>query len=206
MAKKDMSVLMSAAGWIGGFTDSLVRELRARGVMDAEIHALVTEDAKIPIGRIADGILQVIRPPQPTLRLIGRSTKCTTKELVEAGHYDWANEYINSQNFPIRFHEPDEAHVVFLWFDHSSTSEEVLAVAEKQGLVRPTYEDALQLGIQYPEEQRKGPIVFLHEPWLNPGGLRYVVVLDGHASSRDLFLYFFDSRWSHHSRFAFFRK
>ena len=67
MAKKDVSVLVSAAGWVGGFVDSLVRELRARGVTDTEIHALVTEDAKVPVGKIADGILEVIRPQKTLL-------------------------------------------------------------------------------------------------------------------------------------------
>lgn len=204
--KEEVSVLISAAGWIGGFMDSLVRELRARGVSDAEIHALVTEGGKVPMGKIADGIIEVIRPQQPIFRLVGRSTSCTTEELVRAGHYDWVNDYITSRNFPIRSHESDEAEIVLFEFDHDPTSEEVLAVAEKHGLVRPTYEDALRFGKQHPEEQRKGPIVFLHEPWLSPHDHRLVVVLDGNASFRSLDLDLFDDGWRRRYRFAFLRK
>lgn len=204
--KEDVSLLVSGAGWIGGLVDSLVRELRARGVSDAEIHALVTEDGKVPMRKIADGILEAIRPSHPTFRLVGRSTSCTTEELVKAGTYDWVNDYITSRNFPIRSHEPDEADVVLLDFDHDPTSEEALVVAEKQGLVRPTYEDALRFGIQHPEEQRKSPIVFLHEPWLGPHDYRFVVGLRGGASDRRLSLGLFVGRWGRDFRFAFLRK
>ena len=44
MARKNVSVLVSGAGWIGGLIDSLIKELRQAGVPDEDIHQLVVAD------------------------------------------------------------------------------------------------------------------------------------------------------------------
>ena len=51
--------------------------------------------------------------------------------------------------------------VELISFSYSPTPETVLAAFERKGLKRPDYEDALEFGAQYPDEQRKRTIVFL---------------------------------------------
>lgn len=44
MARKDVSLIVSGAGWIAGFADALVKKARALGASDEDIHRLVRED------------------------------------------------------------------------------------------------------------------------------------------------------------------
>ncbi|MEA3398833.1 MAG: hypothetical protein U9R06_03795 [Patescibacteria group bacterium] len=54
MPKKDVSVLISAAGWLGGFIDELVLALREQGITDEEIHAFVKREGKASVKKIAE--------------------------------------------------------------------------------------------------------------------------------------------------------
>jgi hypothetical protein len=130
----------------------------------------------------------------------GRSTEA----LVEAGGYGYAHSCVISENFPMRpsrGRRRREIHLVR--FEGEVTSEAALAAAAARGLERPTCEDALQFGIQHPEAQREGPIVFLHEPWFGYFGRRDVLCLWSNAGRRELGLEDFDGRWAPGYRFAF---
>jgi len=129
-----------------------------------------------------------------------------TEELVQAGKYNWVDENITNQNLPMRPRPNGEVVIELLEFDHDVSSEEVIKGAQKRGLERPSYEDALFFGEQHPEEQRKRPIVFLHEPWQSPRGGRNVLVLYGDSSGRSLSLDCFGGRWRRRYVFVFVRK
>ena len=58
--KRDVSLLVSAAGWIGGFVDQLVSELHKLGVSDEAIHQLVTEKGELPIKKIAEELVKLM--------------------------------------------------------------------------------------------------------------------------------------------------
>ncbi len=127
-------------------------------------------------------------------------------ELVRLGNYDWSDEWITDERFPMKKHKPVDRTVELIEFDHDPTSEEVLEELTRRGLERPTYEDAFYFGIQHPEEQRGHPVVFLHERVLDPYGLRFVLVLREYAGERLLFLRWFDVRWFRSCAFAGVRK
>lgn len=128
-------------------------------------------------------------------------------ELVKQGKYDWVNDWITDECFPLEFESLPMRHTIELVeFEHDSTSEEVLAEFERLELERPTYEDALYFGIQYPEEQRKYPIVFLHEPVQGPCGRRHILGLDERVGKRRLNLRWFDNGWLQKDVFAAVRK
>lgn len=126
-------------------------------------------------------------------------------ELVRRGKYDWANDSITDTLFPIEPHAQETRMIELVEFDHDPGSEEVLAEFARRGLERPTPEDALAFGIAYPEEQRKHPVVFLHEPVL-VDGFRSVLVLDGSDRERNLNLNWFAYRWNRYYVFAAVRK
>lgn len=209
MARKDVSVLVSAAGWIGGFMDKLVSALRERGVTDEQIHSLVTEGGEASVDKIADALAEMLVRCASTVYGVFQLTlegNATASELVKRGQYNWHNDWITDERFPIRSHDPMNRIVELVEFDHDPESEEVLAEFARRGLERPTYEDALYFGVQCPEEQRKRPIVFLHEPVLDPDGDRRVLVLGGGSDRRGLRLVWFGGRWDRRYVFAGVRK
>ncbi|MFA6551472.1 MAG: hypothetical protein WCV41_03025 [Patescibacteria group bacterium] len=146
-----------------------------------------------------------VTAPQNIFNLVIKSGRAT-EEVISAGKYDWVNEYITSQNFPLRLQQDGEVAIELLKFDHNVSSEEVIEEARKRGLERPTYETALFFGEQHPEEQRKHPIVFLHEPWQSPGSRGRVLVLYSSSPGRILDLLWFCSCWDRDYMFAFVRK
>ena len=130
----------------------------------------------------------------------------STEELVEAGDYAYAHSCVSSDNFPARQGDGRRAReIVLLEFDHDVTSDEAIAEAARLGLERPTYEDALYFGIEYPDVQRERRVVFLHHPWFGFFGRRDVLCLWTNAGRRELGLEGFDDRWTRNSRFGFVR-
>jgi len=130
----------------------------------------------------------------------------STEELVEAGEYAYAHSCVTSENFPARHFDGRQAReIILVPFDHDVTSEEAIAEATQLGFERPTYEDALYFGIEYPDVQREHPVVFLHDPWFGFFGRRDVLCLWTNAGRRELGLEGFDDRWIRNSCFAFVR-
>lgn len=124
-----------------------------------------------------------------------------TSELVEAGEYNWKNDLIGDNLFPIKPHASLVRKIELVECDFDLISEEALVELNRHGLKRPTAEDAFQFGIDHPGEQRKHSIVFLHEPALGPLGSRDVLVLGGDVGGRTLSLDWFGRRW--HRRYVF---
>lgn len=132
-------------------------------------------------------------------------------ELVRRGKYDRVNALITDKRFPISKHaqRPRTIELVEFIYDPDSEesedviieSEDALIEIERRGLEAPTTEDAFYFGIQYPDEQRKHPIVFLHGLVEHHRGFRYVLVLRTCAGGRYLSLYWFRNWW--HRRYVF---
>jgi hypothetical protein len=130
----------------------------------------------------------------------------STEELVAAGGYGYAHSCVTSDNFPARqFGGKRGREIVLIQFDREVTSGDAIAEAARLGLERPVYEDALSFGAEYPEVQREGPVVFLHDPWFGFFGRRDVVSLWTNAGRRELGLEGFDEPWRAGWRFAFVR-
>ncbi len=131
--------------------------------------------------------------------------KRSAKELLDAGKYDgvgdYARQFVEGKKFRLA-NKPDEVDMVLVEFDHDPTSEEVLAEFKRQGLGRSTEEDALRFGEKFPDEQKKYPIVFLHEPWQDPNGNLCVLVLGWDDRKRGLDYGWFDGGWGRDCRFA----
>jgi hypothetical protein len=130
----------------------------------------------------------------------------STEELVAAAGYAYAHSCVTSDNFPARgFNGKRAREIVLVRFDREVTSGDAIAEAARLGLERPVYEDALYFGAEYPEVQREGPVVFLHDPWFGFFGRRDVVSLWTNAGRRELGLEGFDEPWRPSWRFAFVR-
>jgi len=189
----------------GTIAEQVVVELAKKGVTEADIELVGTKGGMSAVGIFVDAFMQCLRQVKNACRIMTGGTR-TTDEVIAAGSYGWANDLVNGENFPMRPMPEGHREIVYLEFDHNPSSEEVLAEAKRQGLERPRYEDALFFGEQHPEEQRKAPVVFLHEPWQSPNGSLDVLVLYCYDRRRDLSLRYFGDGWDRRWRFAVVRK
>jgi len=133
-------------------------------------------------------------------------------ELVGLGKYDYSDELITDERFPIEEHAPTERVIELVKLGRNSTSRKVLAEFKRRGLERPIPEDALYFGIKYPEEYRKQVIVFLHRPVRGLRRLNSVLVLLGFANRGFRYLYLsrftpgglyrYERRWHQNHVFA----
>ena len=202
MAKKDVSVIVRGLGVGMSILQLLMAKVKAIGGTEEDVHRLATPEGETLLENLAD---LIVKSAKNNFRIVTRGNR-TTEEVVVAGKYDWANSNINSQNFPMRPQRSDGATIELLEFDFDPTTEQVFAEARRRGLEDPVYEEGLFFGEQYPEKQRKRPVVFLHEPWQDPSGIRFVVVLYARTGKRKLNLRYYDLRWIRLCRFAFRRK
>ena len=97
----------------------------------------------------------------------------TTNQLLVAGKYEKDEDGhrendLDRKDFPMRSRAVGRRIIVFLKTKEKIyTYKQILAMAKKQGLTAPLYEDALLFGEKYPNEQYdhvEGSIIFMHEP------------------------------------------
>lgn len=61
MSKKDVSSVLSGAGWIGSLASGVINALRELGATEKQIHSLVVDGGELPVGKIAVVLMEEIR-------------------------------------------------------------------------------------------------------------------------------------------------
>lgn len=128
------------------------------------------------------------------------------EKMIAAGHYDWKNDDITQEHFPIKGSGRQEVEAVLFHFNRMVSSEQMISEMEKAGYEPGKIEHLLALGASQPDLQRRFPIVALGSSWVDPVGDRGVPYLDGDASGRDLRLRWFKHDWLASDRFLAARK
>jgi len=209
MAKrKDISILISAAGWIASFIGDLIALLRDRGISDEEIHALVTDDssAKKLLGKIADAIVETIKSKK-IIYAIAMEYATSVEDLLKAGNYDWRNGYITTKHFPTkRTGTIDSLEIEIVHFNRSISSDDAIAELDRSGFRPAEAGESLAYGAKYPDVQREFPIIALGSTWRDLNGNRNVLVLNCSEGKRMTNLSWFDNDWNDNCRFAAVRK
>lgn len=129
-------------------------------------------------------------------------------EMIKAGHYDWVNQHITSEHFPVNGTDIKEVVTELVHFNHFNRYMEfkdMLRELEELGLRPATIEELLAFGAKYPKLQRQFFIVALGSVWRPLDG-RSVPYLWGHSSERYLDLRWFGNSWSTYCRFLAIRK
>ena len=116
----------------------------------------------------------------------------SVKEAVSAGKYDWENDDINDKNFPSKRSGLAQIDIRLVHFNKDMSSEDVLKELDKMGLRPAELPELLALGAEYPDEQRKYPIVALGSVWRGWGGSRVVPCLVRGGGERYTGLSWFD--------------
>jgi hypothetical protein len=96
----------------------------------------------------------------------------TTDEIVahlKANGFACVDERINQKNFPLIPKEvQDEDEIVIYDPEAGFTEKEGLAILNREGLIRPTYEHALRFAWKHGTatiSAEKPLVIFLHKPW-----------------------------------------
>lgn len=186
--------------------EQVALELKKKDVTEADIVLVDEKGGALAVGVFVDAFMMCLRKVKNTFRIMVGGNR-QTEEMVVAGNYsmNWDNPLLTEKHLPMRPMRKGSLEIEFLEFDHDPTYEEVLREGGRWGLKQPRYEDAFFFGEQYPGEQSRGTIVFMHEPWENPVGDVGVMMLSdgerGRSIGIHLIRYGFKKGW----RFAFIR-
>lgn len=130
----------------------------------------------------------------------------TLAQMISAGRYDWTNDDINAQNFPIQGEGKAECELVLVHLGKVATTDEVLAELDRRGLRPAKIEELLALGATRPELQKEFPIMALGSRFVLQDGDRGFAYLDWDGSERGLDLHWVGNDWRGIYRFLAVRK
>ena len=102
MAKARANLLISAAGWVLGFTEKLVAELKALGVTDEDIHSFVTKKGDVAVKKIAEELAKMMKGLEVVSDLL---SPITTVKIPATG------KFFASDHFTVNIKA-----VKFAWF------------------------------------------------------------------------------------------
>lgn len=133
----------------------------------------------------------------------------TLDQMIAVGAYDWKNENITAERFPVNGEGVVEYEYQLVHLNCNASSKKVLLAIGKLDGANPwepaKTEHLLAFGAKNPEEQRKYPIVALGSVG-EVDGDRYVSCLSGDDSGRNVNLGWFGSDWFSSCRFLAVRK
>lgn len=204
---KNISSIISGAGWLAGFADNLIKSLRERGVPDEDIHRLAadTKEGKALISKIVDIFAEVSQKSKDVFLVLVDYCR-SLEDMIAAGKYNDVNSDINAKHFPVAKHGKENVAVELVHFDRSIGSGDALLELDKMGFRPATLPELLAFGEKYPDVQLQFPIVALGSVWRGLRGPRRVASLWGDAGRRDLRLDWFENDWNAYCRFAVVRK
>lgn len=197
-SKLDKSVIVAGAGLVASIFTMLVKKVREAGGTDEDIHRLATPEGENLLAKIADLIVGNVRQ---TFRVLVDYSK-SLAEMIQAGHYDWKNDDITQDHFPIKGSGQQEVEVVLFHFGRNISSDDAIAEMKKAGYRPAKIEELLALGASQPELQKQYPIVGLGSVWQIPYGDRSVPFLIRRGARRFLYLLWFGRDWDESCRFA----
>ena len=85
--------------------------------------------------------------------------------MIKAGKYDWVRDDINTKHFPLKGKGKHELKAVLLHFNRYIEFDDAIAEMDRQGYRPGNIEELLALGEQYPDLQKRFPIVALGSVW-----------------------------------------
>jgi hypothetical protein len=194
--KNEVSAVVSEAGVYLSLMTELDRRVRSRGGTFVDWHRLVKPDGESTLDEIAD---LIVRNNLGDMYPV--SIQASLKDLITAGHYDWVNDNITAEHFPLDSSQFGEFKLVLVPLDRSATTSEVLAYLKEKNLEPAKIEHLLGFGAKYPDVQREFPIVALGSSWVSTDGYRKVPSLGSVGGDRLLNLYWYGFHWLVRCRF-----
>ena len=126
----------------------------------------------------------------------------SVEDAVKAGHYDWVDQNINSHNFSTTQKGSRRVEMKLIHFGRAISSQEALKEIDRMGYRPAELHEILAFGREYPEVQRKFPIIGLASVWRDVRDDARVPYLDRNGSKRNLNLNWLENDWNEICRFA----
>ena len=199
---RQKSELLSALGTSFELVKAIVDEVLDLGGSDEDVRGILKDESLRK--QVAKLIVQA-SAIQSTFKVVVDYGK-NLAEMISAGKYDWVNDDITKEHFPVKGSGQREVEVVLFHFGRAISSEDVIAEMDKVGYRPARIEELLGLGVAYPELQKEFPIVALGSVWRDPRGYRHVPCLGWLDARRRLRLDWFEYGWHEGCRFAGARK
>lgn len=166
--------------------------------------------AQVKAGRVTRELLHAfLRNPQSVKPSDYRVTVDYGKKLedmISDGQYDWKNNNINLQNFPVKGSGLVEIKLELVHLNKEVNMAEVEVYLEANGLRAATLVELLAFGATYLDVQREFPVIALGSSWVNRNGNRRVPYLYRRGSERSLSLDWGVDGWPEACRFLAVRK
>ena len=122
------------------------------------------------------------------------------KAMIAAGNYDWKNDAITTNRFPVKGTGIKKFRNKPFHFNRYISSEDVVAAMKQAGFEPATHVHGIAFGAAFPDEQRKYPIACLGSS-AQADGNRGVVDLIGGGAERYLSLRGWVDGWGDFWRF-----
>jgi hypothetical protein len=203
MSKKNPSDIISGAGFVSGFFTDFVRAVKEAGGTDEDIYRLAKPEGRPILTKMAELVARKVAADAPGAFSVTVDYGMSLPKMIEAGGYDWTDNDITAERFPVKGEGTAERKLVLVHLGREATTDEILAEMKRRGLKPAAIEDFLAFGAKYPDEQRKFPIVGLDFSWVDADGSRNFPYLDGSGGKRGFGLhwYWHDGRWNESCRF-----
>lgn len=203
--KSKVSAMVSGAGMAADVWTRLDRAVKAQGGTDEDLHLLACDEGQSMIDIIA-GLLVKAGATARNAYPVTIDYVQSLQDMIAAGKYDYANEHITAENFPVKGEGAVNAEVVLVHFDRPIESDDAVKELAQLGLEPAKLEHLLAFGAKFSKIQREFPIVGLGSSWVRPRGSRHVPCLREDSRMRSLDLYYWDAAWPARFRFAAVRK
>ena len=207
MSKK--SAVVSGMGLGLGMLTNADQIRKEMGITDEEFHVLATEAGNKHWRRLFEGMLQKkekdVSHDYETYTVTTGIYK-SLEEAIKAGNYDYCNPGITSEHFSLSGGDEKNVEITLIHRDKLEQSQLLIDEFVTSGEYRNiTTEETLALGAQYPELQRKFPIIALGTV-VRIDGYRRALILHECSGKRRLILDWSSDTWVQECRFAFVRK
>ncbi len=202
--KSKVSAMVSGAGMAADVWTRLDKAVKAQGGTDEDLHLLAREEGQAMIDQIAWLLVRAgaaSRNVFPVTLDYGQSLD----QMIAAGNYDYRNDYITAENFPVNGEGKVTTQLVLVHFNRDISSEGAIKEMGQMGLMPAKTEHLLAYGGQYWQRDPE-LVVALGSSWVNPDDDRRVLCLGSWSAGRDLRLDWFGREWNRHCRFAAVRK
>lgn len=205
MARKDVSAVVSGAGFAASFWVAFDKAVRERGGTEEDIYRIGMPEGEALIGQFADLTVADGQKRKSVFR-VSVNYDQPLADAIAAGRYDSVNSDIVSDHFPSSRTGTIEVEIHLIHFDKSMESAVVLREFYGMGLRAAEPSELLALGAAHPDLEREFPIIALGSVWQGRGGDRGVPFLGRDGSERVLGLAWVGGGWFGFCRFAAVRK
>ena len=127
-------------------------------------------------------------------------------EMIEAGNYNWVNQNITRENFPLTGQGRHELEAELFRFNRVISSEDAIKEMDEAGYRPAVLEELLALGEAHLKLQKQFSIIALGSLWRNSDCRRYAPFLRSFEFGCDLYMLSFEGDWSGGYRFLACRK